>query len=97
MHAISVVNHGVSNLKSVVNIIEKTGSKSNTVSSADELRNFDKLIIPGVGNFSEAVSNLRDAGLWTGLLNYINNKDKFILGICFGMQLLCLHSYEGGI
>ena len=60
------------------------------------IENSDKLVLPGVGAFHKAISNINKLGLKKVLIKHCNNKDKFFLGICLGMQLLFDRSYENG-
>ena len=55
----------------------------------------DYLILPGVGEFSSGIKNLKDSGLSELIIEIHKNKNARILGICLGMQLLCLSSDEG--
>ena len=60
----------------------------------NELESADKLILPGVGNFSAAMTELHSLKLDQYLSSLILDHKKPILGICLGMQLLCTYSME---
>jgi len=62
-----------------------------------QISNSDAFILPGVGAFRDAMMNLHEKNYIEPLLNEIINKQKPILGICLGMQLLFSYSEEGGI
>lgn len=92
---VGIIDYQMGNLRSVSNAIKTVGAEPSYVSDPDELRNFDKLILPGVGAFGEAISRLRKTGL-SDALNEVKRGGKAILGLCLGMQLMCSSSEEGG-
>jgi glutamine amidotransferase len=94
---IDIINFGLGNLLSIQRMIEKVGGKSRIVSSGVDLESSEKLILPGVGHFAEGARALRAAGLWQPLIAKVRDTSTPILGICLGMQLLCMHSEEGDI
>ena len=91
---ISIVNYGVSNLGSIVNMLKKIGVSTNIVSSKDDIEKAKKLILPGVGAFDNGVSSLKSLKIFDAI-KIAANKDVPILGICLGMQLLGEESEEG--
>lgn len=92
---IAVIDYGMGNLKSVSNALDCTGCQHVTISEPSDVSRFDKVIIPGVGAFSEAIDNLRRSGMFESLTAHVAD-GKFLLGICLGMQLLCKESMENG-
>ena len=86
MGRIAVVDYGVGNLKSVTNAMDYLGLKTLITSDAKELELADAIILPGVGAFPDAADKLRGSGLDQMLV--AQAKQKPILGICLGMQLL---------
>lgn len=88
---IAVVKYNAGNIRSVINALERLGVTANLTDSPDELRNADKVIFPGQGEASTAMTYLREKGLD----NVIRSLKQPVLGICVGMQLLCAHSEEG--
>ena len=86
MGRIAVVDYGVGNLKSVTNAMDYLGLKTLITSDAKELKLADAIILPGVGAFPDAADKLRGSGLDQMLV--AQAKQKPILGICLGMQLL---------
>lgn len=92
---IGIVDYGMGNLWSVKRKLEKI--KVSSVISDDwlELKKCEKLILPGVGHFSNAVSEIKARGLWNFLDDEVMLNKKPILGICLGMQLMAKHSEEG--
>jgi glutamine amidotransferase len=93
---IVVVDYGMGNLGSILNMLKKVGAPAAKVSSdPKDIELADKLILPGVGAFDTGMQHLRDTGL-IGLLNEKVLKAKTpTLGVCLGMQLLTKVSEEG--
>jgi len=92
---INIVDYGIGNLKSILNILKYIGVDSRISNSIDDIKNADKLILPGVGHFKTGMENLAKSGLIDVLHEEVLIKKKNILGICLGMQLMTKHSEEG--
>ncbi len=92
---IAVIDYGVGNLFSLVSSLNMIGAKSIVTNNPDEIKKADKIILPGVGAFADAIKKLREKGL-DKLLIEEAKKGKRIMGICLGMQLLFEKSYEYG-
>lgn len=90
---VGVINYGAGNLYSVVNMLNAVGADNRIVSAKRELNSVDALIIPGVGSFDNAVSNLHKAGMFNELKSAVQTLPT--LGICLGMQILFDSSAEG--
>ncbi|MFH0775254.1 MAG: imidazole glycerol phosphate synthase subunit HisH [bacterium] len=90
---IAIVDCGVGNLHSIKKGLERFAEVKITRSPL-ELMEAEKIVLPGVGAFSDAVSNLKEASIFSLLQELA--KTKPILGICLGMQLLFPTSTEGG-
>ena len=92
---ITIIDYGMGNLGSIKNMLKKIGVNSLITNNKNEINSAEKLILPGVGAFDKAVSNLEKLDL-LGLLNKKVLEEKVpILGICLGMQLLGNSSEEG--
>ncbi|MFQ6011349.1 MAG: imidazole glycerol phosphate synthase subunit HisH [Nitrososphaerales archaeon] len=87
-----MVDYGVGNLFSLTRGLGRCGSEVKILKSAGKKEECDGIILPGVGNFSSAVSNLGKFRKW--LIGEATNGVP-ILGICLGMQLLFRSSEEG--
>ena len=92
---IAIVDYNMGNLRSVQNAFEKIGADAVIEKDASKLKNYDKLILPGVGAFGDAVEHLAQSGLDEAIREFAKS-GKYILGICLGMQLLFEKSYEFG-
>src|SRR5262249_46474916 len=82
------------NLRSVAGAVEKVGHSPVITSDPSALGACDKLILPGVGAFPEAMANLTERGLVAALDTMVRAQQKPILGICLGAQLLTRCSSE---
>lgn len=92
---IAIVNYEMGNLRSVQKALEKVGYEATVTDDADAIRAADKIILPGVGAYSDAMAALRSRGL-VELLREVVAAGKPTLGICLGLQLLFERSYEDG-
>ncbi len=92
---IAIINYGVGNLFSLSSSFAAIGQEVEIVSNPNALKNFERIILPGVGAFGDAAEKLFSSGMAGPLLEEAGN-GKPILGICLGMQLLFTKSYEFG-
>lgn len=92
---ISVVDYGLGNLGSILNMLRKLGAPAKSVSTPEEIRNSGKLIVPGVGAFDHGMDNLDRLGLIPELNAAVMDRGVPVLGICLGAQLLTRSSEEG--
>ena len=93
---IAVLDYGVGNLFSLCSSLRAIGADATVTADAAVIRKADRLILPGVGAFSDAARKLRESGL-DQLIKEEVAAGKPILGICLGMQLLFEKSHEYGI
>lgn len=92
---IGVINYGIAgNIHSIKKAIEKAGGIVKIIDKKEELVTVDKIIIPGVGSFKDAIKELENDDLLVALKEVI--KDKPTLGICLGMQILSSLGFEYG-
>jgi glutamine amidotransferase len=92
---IVVIDYDTGNIGSVLNMLKKVGAKAVVSRDPQVLRTADKLVLPGVGAFDEAMSNLHRFGLCDVLNELVLEKRRPILGICLGAQLMACSSEEG--
>ena len=90
-NTIGIVNYGAGNLFSLSAALKRQGIDFGMVNSKEDLMNFDRIIIPGVGHAAAAMHKLNN----TDMVSDIINLKKPVLGICLGMQMLTSHSAEG--
>jgi glutamine amidotransferase len=93
---IVIIDYGIGNLASVLNMFKKIGVPDVKVSRDKEvIQQADKLLLPGVGAFDAGMNNLEQTGLIPVLNEKVLEQKTPILGICLGMQLLTKRSEEG--
>ncbi len=92
---IAIINYNMGNLGSVLNALNKVGAKAKIESKPEKLKEYDKLILPGVGAFGDAMEHLNKSGLKDAIIEFAKS-GKYILGTCLGMQLLFEKSFEFG-
>lgn len=92
---IGIVNYGMGNLRSVCNALAEIEAPAELFTDPERVAGYDKIIIPGVGAFQEAMENLRSLGMVSALECHVA-AGKPLLGICLGMQLICRKSHEDG-
>lgn len=93
---IAIIDCGMGNLGSVKNALDSLKIESIITSNISDIKKADKLILPGVGAFKEAMDNLSKLNLIDVIKEEVKN-GKPILGICLGMQLLFSSSEEYGL
>ena len=92
---IAIIDYGVGNLYSLKSSFAFLGIPTLVTSDEKEIKNCDKIILPGVGAFRDAVENLKRFGL-DEVMKKEADSGKPIMGICLGMQMLFDKSYEYG-
>ncbi|MCY9692363.1 imidazole glycerol phosphate synthase subunit HisH [Paenibacillus alginolyticus] len=94
--SVCIIDYGMGNLMSVFRAFQLFGCEVTVTNKAEDIREAQRIILPGVGAFSVAMDNLRNLGL-IDLLHQRVMIDKVpFLGICLGMQLIAEESYENG-
>jgi len=88
---IAIIKYNAGNVQSVRNALNRLGIKNIITDNVNEIKNADKVILPGVGEASSAMAYLKSKGLDV----VIKNLTQPFLGICLGMQLLCESTEEG--
>lgn len=92
---VAVVDYGVGNLFSVDRGLRAAGLNASFVQDADRLRDYDALILPGVGAFAVGMERLQAVGMDAAIKDFVTT-GKPLLGICLGMQFLLGRSFEFG-
>lgn len=93
---IAIVDYNMGNLASVQNAFAKLGVQTVVESDPTKFKEYDKLILPGVGAFGDAMAHLRERNMIDAIKEFAGSS-KPILGICLGMQLLFESSEEFGV
>ncbi len=93
--AIAIIDYGMANLRSVQKAFAEVGQPADIVSTPEAIAKADHLVLPGVGAFCDAIATLRDKQFVKPILAHIQ-KDKPMLGICLGLQMLFDVGYEDG-
>jgi glutamine amidotransferase len=91
---VSIIDYGLGNLGSVVNMLKRVGAESRRVSTAEEVLESERVLLPGIGAFDLGVDLLDQHGLIAPLREFAAS-GRPVLGICLGMQLLLDSSEEG--
>ncbi len=92
---IAIVDYGVGNLFSLSRSLAYVGADVCVTGDREKIKSADKILLPGVGAFGDAIKKLKDAQLDEVLVSEVK-KGKPMLGICLGMQLLFDKSFEYG-
>src|SRR6516225_6405924 len=95
MRKILIVDYGMANLRSVQKALEKVGHEAEISGDPNRIAEADKVILPGVGAFRDAITRLHEAGLAPPLLDHVRAGKPFF-GICLGLHLLFTTSHEDG-
>jgi glutamine amidotransferase len=96
MANIMIVDYGMANLRSVQKAFERVGAQAEITGDPDRVATAEKLVLPGVGAFQDAIAKLRESHLDEPIRDHIESGLPF-LGICLGMQMLFTRSHEDGI
>ena len=94
---IGIINYGLGNLGSLINMCNKIGYKASIVDSPVSILSASHLILPGVGSFDSGMKNLHSMGLIPILNTAVLESGIPILGVCLGAQLMLESSEEGEI
>src|SRR3954469_2928340 len=95
MQNLVIVDYGMANLRSVQKAFEKVGHAAMITGDPNRVAEADKLVLPGVGAFRDAIARLREADLAGPITEHVRGGKPF-LGICLGLQMLFTTSHEDG-
>lgn len=94
--SIGIIDYGVGNLGSVGRALQEQNAMPVLIDRAMDICTVDRLILPGVGNFSDCADRLNRGGWMSALRDEVLGRSRPLLGICVGMQLLADIGTEGG-
>jgi glutamine amidotransferase len=90
-----IIDYKFGNIYSISNMLNELGLKSCIINSPDDIKDNDRIILPGVGSYDNAIISLKKLGFYDLFKYQIFNKNLKLIGICLGMQLMCEGSTEG--
>lgn len=93
---VAIVDYNMGNLASVYNACHLLDAKAEIVSDPNKIKEFDRVILPGVGAFGDAMEHLKQTGMIDAVKEFASS-GKPMIGICLGMQLLFESSEEFGL
>ena len=96
MKPITIVDYGMANLRSVQKAFEQVGHAAVISADPDQVGACERLVLPGVGAFRDAIARLRQTRLDEPILDHLRAGKPFF-GICLGLQLLFTRSHEDGV
>ena len=91
---VSIIDYGSGNIFSLRKMLNKLGCKTIITKDPDKISNSKKIILPGVGGFESAISEIQKNNIFESIV-YSSKKGSSIMGICLGMHILCNSSEEG--
>ena len=93
--SIAIIDYGMANLRSVQKAFEQVGHRAQIIARPEEIDHAEKVVLPGVGAFKDAVATLRQKELAGPIVRHIERGKPF-LGICLGLQMLFDKGHEDG-
>lgn len=93
---LAIIDYGMGNLRSVANAFDALGCAARITRDPRDLRQAERIVLPGVGAFGDGMQNLRQAGWIEALETEVRERGKPFLGLCLGMQLLAGLGTEHG-
>jgi imidazole glycerol-phosphate synthase subunit HisH len=93
--SIAIVDYGMANLRSVQKAFAQIGASAEIISRPEQIDACEKIVLPGVGAFKDAIATLRERNLSDAIVRHIQRGRSF-LGICLGLQLLVDVGFEDG-
>jgi glutamine amidotransferase len=92
---IGIIDYGSGNVRAIANIYKKLNQDYFVTSEPGKLKEASHLVLPGVGAFDTTMNLLNNSGLRETLDELVLNKQRPIVGICVGMQIMAESSEEG--
>jgi glutamine amidotransferase len=92
---ITIIDYGLGNIRAFVNVYERLNIKTKVAHTTNDIRDAEKIILPGVGAFDYAMSQLNASGMRDELEKQVLVNKVPVVGVCVGMQMLAKSSDEG--
>jgi len=92
---ITIIDYGLGNIRAFVNVYERLNIKTKIARTPEDLKEAEKIILPGVGAFDHAMKQLNSSGMRDELEIQVHQHKVPLMGICVGMQMLAKSSDEG--
>lgn len=92
---ITLIDYGVGNINAFVNVYKRVDVPVKIARTKEDLDGAEKLILPGVGHFDHAMTQLNNSGMRDALDKKVLEEKIPVIGICVGMQMMANHSDEG--
>jgi imidazole glycerol-phosphate synthase subunit HisH len=92
---ISIVDYGLGNIQAFLNVYKRLNVPARSATTADDLADASRVILPGVGAFDHAMERLETSGMRGALDDLVLRRGVPVLGVCVGMQMLGHSSEEG--
>jgi len=92
---IGILDYGLGNIRAFSNIYKSLDISHKIITTNDDLDNVEKIILPGVGAFDNAMNKFNQSGLRDPVEEMVLNQDIPLLGVCVGLQMLGRSSNEG--
>jgi len=93
--SVTIIDYGIGNILNVVRAFEQIGTEVTLAKSSSDLKQVERVVLPGVGAFSHGMNQLKDLAI-AERIKEISNEGMPLLGICLGMQMLLSYSEEHG-
>ena len=93
---VGIIDLQVSNIHSVFHALKTLELSPKLITKNNKFSNFDLIVLPGVGSFKSGVASLKKNGFDEKIKNFVENKNRYLFGICLGMQLFLDESEEHG-
>jgi imidazole glycerol-phosphate synthase subunit HisH len=94
---ITIVSYGLGNVRAFANVYDRLGVPVTIANDAASLRDAERLILPGVGAFDQAMTLLNQSGMRETLDELVRERHVPVLGVCVGMQMMASGSEEGAL
>ena len=93
---VAIINYGIGNIRSLYNSLKRIEVEAEIITDPDSINKFDKIFLPGVGSYKDAIEKIKNIGWDKAIKNFLTNENKSLFGICVGMQILSTFGYEYG-